>query len=332
MAQSDARNSTRPDTKRRRYWPVWVAGLVLFGAMAASGWQLWYARQAYYSDADTINQPADTAVVRDILWQPPQRLDELINTLEDDYEPRPSADGRLLYLVRGKAGENADIYCCERTLDGWSRVAPLERINSEFDDLGPEPSADGKKIYFYRDYIKSVHIPNLDYLKTFEKKYKIDLWYVAYADPNFDRYEKPNRFNETEILSLLEDDCRFYEEILQKINPNFLIIQTGSLKHLVLLELMCKSLGVKILKFGPARFGKNFQISRDYDLLDELKESRKNNTKLERMSDKDVEKLHHELDMSDIVYPRSGIGNPKLSQKNFVINFLIHYSKMKKAF
>jgi len=132
-----------------------------------------------------------------------------------------------------------------------------------------------KKIYFYRDYIKSVEIPDLDYLKTFEKKYKIDLWYVAYADPNFDRYEKPNRFNETEILSLLEDDCRFYEEILQKINPNFLIIQTGSLKHLVLLELMCKSLGVKILKFGPARFGKNFQISRDYDLLDELKESRK---------------------------------------------------------
>ena len=66
------------------------------GAMAVSGWQLWFARQAYYSDADTINQPAETAVVRDILWQPPQRLDELINTLEDDYEPRPSTDCQLL--------------------------------------------------------------------------------------------------------------------------------------------------------------------------------------------------------------------------------------------
>ncbi len=151
MAQSEVRNSTPPDTKRRRYWPVWIAGLVLTGAMAVSGWQLWFARQAYYSDADTINQPAGTAVVRDILWQPPQRLAGLINTLEDDYEPRPSADGQLLYLVRGKAGENADIYCCERTLEGWSRAFPLERISSEFDDLGPEPSADGKKIYFYSD-------------------------------------------------------------------------------------------------------------------------------------------------------------------------------------
>ena len=151
MAQSDAGNSTPLETKHRRHWPVWVAGLVLFGAMAVSSWQLWFARQAYYSDADTIKQPADTAVLRDILWQPPQRLAELINTLEDDYEPRPSADGRLLYLVRGKAGENADIYCCERTLEGWSRAAPLERINSEFDDLGPEPSEDGKKIYFYSD-------------------------------------------------------------------------------------------------------------------------------------------------------------------------------------
>ena len=151
MAQFEVRNSTPPDTKRRRYWPMWIAGLVLFGAMTVSGWQLWFARQAYYSDADTINQPAETAIVRDILWQPPQRLDELINTLEDDYEPRPSTDGQLLYLVRGKAGENADIFFCARTLNGWGRAAPLERINSEFDDLGPEPSADGKRIYFYSD-------------------------------------------------------------------------------------------------------------------------------------------------------------------------------------
>ena len=83
MAQSDAGNSTPLETKHRRHWPVWVAGLVLFGAMAVSSWQLWFARQAYYSDADTIKQPADTAVVRDILWQPPQRLAELINTLGD---------------------------------------------------------------------------------------------------------------------------------------------------------------------------------------------------------------------------------------------------------
>ena len=151
MAQFEVRNSTPPDTKRRRYWPLWVAGLVLFGAVAVSGWQLWFARQAFYSDADTINQPADMAVVRDILWQPPQRLAELINTLEDDYEPRPSADGQLLYLVRGKAGENADIFCCARSIDGWSQATPLEMINSEFDDLGPAPSADGKRIYFYSD-------------------------------------------------------------------------------------------------------------------------------------------------------------------------------------
>ncbi|MCZ6654627.1 MAG: hypothetical protein O7D91_16565, partial [Planctomycetota bacterium] len=151
MAQFEVRNSTPPDTKRRRYWPLWVAGLVLFGAVAVSGWQLWFVRQAFYSDADTINRPADMAVVRDILWQPPQRLAELINTLEDDYEPRPSADGQLLYLVRGKAGENADIFCCARTIDGWSQATPLEMINSEFDDLGPEPSSDGKKIYFYSD-------------------------------------------------------------------------------------------------------------------------------------------------------------------------------------
>ena len=123
--------------------------LVLLVGLLVGGWQLWFARQAYFTDADTIKQPADVALVRDVLWRPPEKLSQLLNTGKDDYEPRPSADGQTLYLVRGKAGENADIYFAERTLDGWTEPAPLARINSDYDDLGPEPSADRRKLYFY---------------------------------------------------------------------------------------------------------------------------------------------------------------------------------------
>ena len=44
------------------------------------------------------------------MWQPASKLPAGINSRDDDYEPRVSADGLTLYFVRGKAGNNADIH------------------------------------------------------------------------------------------------------------------------------------------------------------------------------------------------------------------------------
>ena len=106
-------------------------------------------RRVYLTDADTIKQPVETAIARDILWQPPAKLPTAINTGADDYEPRLSWDGLSLFFVRGKAGENADIYVCCRTPDGWTEPTPIAAVNGKYDDLGPEPSADGRSLYFY---------------------------------------------------------------------------------------------------------------------------------------------------------------------------------------
>ena len=105
----------------------------------------------YYTDADTIRVPYDGAQIRDILWQPAKSLTELINTGEDDYEPCLSADGSRLFFVRGKAGENAEIFTSIRTLHGWSEPVALSDVNSEYEDLGPAPTADGSALYFYSD-------------------------------------------------------------------------------------------------------------------------------------------------------------------------------------
>ena len=78
-------------------------------------------------------------------------LPDLIDAGFDAYEPRFSVDGLTLYFVRGKAGDNADIYFSERSFVGWSEPEPLVSINSTYDDLGPEPSQDGQSLYFYSD-------------------------------------------------------------------------------------------------------------------------------------------------------------------------------------
>ncbi|MCH9033457.1 MAG: PD40 domain-containing protein, partial [Planctomycetes bacterium] len=57
----------------------------------------------------------------------------------------------MLFFVRGKAGENGDIYVRRWTPKGWAEARPLLDINTEFDELGPEPTADGRSLYFYSD-------------------------------------------------------------------------------------------------------------------------------------------------------------------------------------
>ena len=165
-----------PPSSARSRWGRRVllcVGLVAIACLGAALIRLIPITHRFYTDADTIKEPAATAHTRDILWQPPKKLAEIISTAADDYEPRLSADGLTLFFVRGKAGENADILVSRRIPgvpgaqersepDGsidlkvgstgvWSDPEPLVDVNSEYDDLGPEPSADGRSLYFYSD-------------------------------------------------------------------------------------------------------------------------------------------------------------------------------------
>jgi len=127
-----------------------VIVLMLVGAAAIA----WHGRQrhvGYYTDADTIRRPLADTSPRDILWQPARDLADVINTDLDEYEPRLVADGTMLFFVRGRAGENADIYFSARTPDGWDEPRSVVEVNTPADELGPEPSADGRSLYFYSD-------------------------------------------------------------------------------------------------------------------------------------------------------------------------------------
>lgn len=129
--------------------------LVIFGffvvlaVIAFGAWRLLPTGQTYFTDAVYIKEPASSAPVRDILWEPPQPLADPINEGGETYEPRRSNDGTTLYFVRGKAGQDADIYFATRTREGWSDPQSILAVNSKADELGPEISADGQSLYFY---------------------------------------------------------------------------------------------------------------------------------------------------------------------------------------
>ncbi|MCP4246122.1 MAG: hypothetical protein GY778_03650 [bacterium] len=125
-----------------------MAAVIGGGALV---WQQWPRWDRFYTDAETIRRPVADIDPRDVLWQPPVPLGEVVNTSAEDYEPHLSWDGLTLFFVRGKAGQNADIYSARRTPSGWTAPLPLATVNSDYDELGPEPSADGQALYFYSD-------------------------------------------------------------------------------------------------------------------------------------------------------------------------------------
>jgi len=142
----------QPDPRRRPNSRHLVFLVAVF-AVLGTGMTLWHLRvrsTTFLTDGDTIRRRESLAAPRDVLWRPAERLTEGVNTpAVDEFEPRLSADGLTLWFVRGKAGQNADLFVSTRTPDGWSAPGPVAALNTSADELGPEPSADGETIYFY---------------------------------------------------------------------------------------------------------------------------------------------------------------------------------------
>lgn len=126
-----------------------VAVLTLAG-VGIVAYEAWPRSRELVTDADSIRLPASDAVVRDVVWQPAKPVANL-NSRVDEYEAGISSDGGTLLIVRGRPGENADIFVALRHGDGWTEAEPLAAINTPNDELGPVFADDGESIYFYSD-------------------------------------------------------------------------------------------------------------------------------------------------------------------------------------
>ncbi len=126
-----------------------LAGAVLLGV---AFWLTSPRTQPFYTDADTIRASEENAQLRDILWQPPERLSSPLSTVEqDEYEPTLSPDGLTMLFVRGKPGGQADLYQSVRTPEGWTQPEAVTELNTQSDELGPAFTPDGRGLYFYSD-------------------------------------------------------------------------------------------------------------------------------------------------------------------------------------
>ena len=103
--------------------------------------------------------------------------------------------------------------------------------------------------------------PDINYLKSIEEKYKINLWQIALTERLFLHYNKYHIFSRNEILSILESECKFFEKVLNEVNPDYMIILMTDVQHLRVLYDMCKSRNIYILLTKRSRFGFRWMIT-----------------------------------------------------------------------
>lgn len=125
-----------------------------------------------------------------------------------------------------------------------------------------------QKLWFYHDHLNTKTKPDLQYLTTIEEKYGINLWQLAYNERVFYRFNDYYKFTEDEVLSILEQECKLYEKILDATKPDFVILNQPAFHHNYLFYMICKSRHVNILMLKTTRIGYKCIITNEDEILD----------------------------------------------------------------
>ena len=126
-----------------------------------------------------------------------------------------------------------------------------------------------QKLWFFRDQVSKINdTVDLKYLTSFEKKYAINIWSIAYSERLFYQFNNYYKFNRHQILSIFEQVSKFFENVLDEIKPDYLVMHHTTDHQTQLLHTLCKARGIQILSLGGTRFGYRAMISEDWDVLD----------------------------------------------------------------
>jgi len=119
-----------------------------------------------------------------------------------------------------------------------------------------------QKLWFLHDQIKKTKAdPDMDYLSQFERKYGIDLWKLALNERIFYEHNRFYKFSRREILTILEQETKFFEGVLDEINPDYFLTYEPMFHQQKLLLEVCKARGIKVLSISGTGIENNHIIT-----------------------------------------------------------------------
>ena len=165
---------------------------------------------------------------------------------------------------------------------------------------------DFKKTWYYNDQInfKKNEI-DMEYLSNFEKKYNIGLWNLAVNERLFYRFNRFYKFSTEEIWLILEQECKFFENILDEIKPDFFVTREPFLHQDELFYQMCRAKGIKVLVSSATQSFNKCMISERLTEFDDSSISDSEiSTKFTSFSDL-VKNISRQSDISTLAYNKT---------------------------
>ena len=132
-----------------------------------------------------------------------------------------------------------------------------------------------EKTWFYHDYVFPDKKQDIEYLKLIEKKYGINLWKYAINERIFYRFNDFYKFSESEMLSILEKECRFFEKVLDEIRPDYVVMHETFFQSDEIFYKICKARNIKILMSYVSTFGYKHELSQNSHVTDEIEKFQK---------------------------------------------------------
>lgn len=119
--------------------------------------------------------------------------------------------------------------------------------------------------YYPKYYIENSKKPDMEYLHRMEDELKLNFWLIASAERTF--LQERNFFHifsSDEILLILESLTKFFYDFLNRVKPDFILMQkTGENLSNFLLYNIAKSMNIKTLMMVETRLENSFIISDD---------------------------------------------------------------------
>jgi len=159
------------------------------------------------------------------------------------------------YLHFGISKALIEKYDC----DPYALIACSPKQKSFFDN---QKLVKFKKIWHVRDY---VNLNNLNYdfakLKHFENKFSISLQKIVYADRLFYKYNEFHSFTDDEIFSIIQQELEFYDNVLDEISPDYVVMRIPDHHDIDLFYEICKAKKITVLLLSPMRMGDRYRVS-----------------------------------------------------------------------
>jgi hypothetical protein len=182
-----------------------------------------------------------------------------------------------------------------------------------------------EKVWYIRENISiNNEEPNIEYLKLFEEKMNIPISSLIFGDRFFYKYNRYDTFTRNEILTILEQELKFFEKIIDEVKPTCTILRVPEFQDIELFYEVCRTKNIPTLILDATRFGARYMINNqtEYPIPFDNTENLKNL--------KNFKQLREHIDSYSKSYAvvMKNLRSSKTSKVKAVIKFLFQFKKI----